>query len=322
MKQIQSFIPERMFSRFITKPLITIITMVFAVACTKSGTPSSSSSSSSTSNNGGGTALLTKEVIVGWNHLNVEVDSIVFTFQYDANNNLTESQESTTSTDSGTTFTTNLTYNYSYSGNVISAVTGTFMQSAAGPTLNFHATTQINTTFTSSGGKVTGYVQTTNTTGTPFLPLTQITGNDSALFTYDASGNLATYIIYTKDPGIPGYSPFNNESFTFSNGNLTQSVNVIYVAGIAEDTVTTVYQYNSKLSAAPFFIALGVPSGIKNDYTQVTETTAGIVPQTNVNMYSTTYNSANQPTSSTVTVTETPAYSGDLGTEKITYTYQ
>jgi hypothetical protein len=95
-----------------------------------------------------------------------------------------------------------------------------------------------------------------------------------------------------------------------------------YVAGILFDTLTTVYQYNGKLSAAPFYIALGVPAGVINDLTQVTETQGGLNPRNDVSSYATTYNSANQPSSSVVTVTETPAYSGDLGTEKITFFYQ
>lgn len=322
MKQIQSIASVLISPRVITKWFTLISTMAFVAACTKSGTPSGSSSSGSTNNNGGGAALLTKEVIVGWNHLNVEDDSIVFIYQYDANDNLIETQQSTTSVDSNITFTSNLTYNFTYSGNLISTVTGTFTQSAVGNGLNYDATTQINTTFTSSGGKVTGYVQTTNTTGKPILPVTTITGNDSAVFTYDASGNLATYVIYQKEQGASGYTLLSNENFTFNNGSLTQTVNVLYVAGIAEETVTTAYQYNTKLSASPLFVALGVPIGVKNDITQVTETHSGIPNQTDVSNYATMYNSANQPASSTVTVTETPAYSGDLGTEKITYTYQ
>jgi len=322
MKQILLSFNETIYHHVSAKCFFLIVAIVLTASCTKTGTSSSSSSSNNTNNNGGGAALLTKEVIVGWNHLNVEDDSIVFTLQYDANDNLLETQQSTTSVDSNITFTSNLTYNFTYSGNLISAISGTFTQNAVGNSINFNATTQINTAFTSSGGKITGYVQTTNTTGNPILPVTTITGNDSAIFTYDASGNLATYVIYQKEQGTPGYTLLSNESFTFNNGSLTQTVNVLYVAGVEEETVTTAYQYDTKLSPSPLFIAIGVPIGMKNDISQVTETHSGIPNQTDVSSYATTYNSANQPVSSTVTVTETPAYSGDLGTEKITYTYQ
>jgi hypothetical protein len=314
MKQISLRIGKA-FEQIIGFKLIIFVSMTaLAVSCAKTGNPSASGNSSG--------SLLTKEVIVGKNHLNVTVDSIVTTYSYNANNKLTQTMQTMTSSASPITASTSLTYDFVYSGNLLSTINGTFVQSASGNSLTFSATTIISADFKSSSGKLTGYVQVTSTSGTPYLPITSITANDSAIFTYDASGNLATYNVYQQDPGIPGYSPSSMETFSYNGGLLSQTVNLMYVAGILEDTVTTAYAYNNSVSASPIYIAFGVPISVLNDFSQVSFTTSGINPNSVVSNYSTTYNSSNQPTSSTVTFTETPSNSGDLATENITYTYQ
>ena len=103
--------------------------------------------------------------------------------------------------------------------------------------------------------------------------------------------------------GSSAYEPFSETTYTFSGGNLTQSAEIVYVVGIQTDTYTTVYQYNSKLAASPLFLYPGVAAIITNDLSRTTETETGLIPQTIVTAYSTTYNSANQPASTMATLT-------------------
>jgi hypothetical protein len=231
-------------------------------------------------------------------------------------------QQNSTYADSIDSLTTNLSYTVTWSGNLPSSLSGTFVETAQDGAFNESATIQINTTFQSSGGQIVSYIQRTSTTsGTVFFPPTQITGNDSALLTYDASGNLSTYNIYNIPNGSSTYEPFSFTTYTFGSGNLTQSEENVYVVGIQTATYTTVYQYNSKLAAAPLFLYPGIDAIITNDLSQTTETETGLIPQTIVTAYNTTYNSANQPATTKATVTTTPA-SSEITTENITYTYQ
>jgi hypothetical protein len=308
-----------------TAAILLILLITASTGCQKSSNSSSSSNTSDTSNNGksGNGSLLKQEILVAANSSGVTVDSIVTSFQYNSNNLVTGYQENSTLTDSGATVITNLSYTVTYSGNLPSSLTGTFSETAQDGSLNESAAIAINTTFQSSGGKIVSYVQHTNTTsGTVFIPPTQITGNDSALLTYDASGNLSAYNIYNIPNGSSTYEPFSETTYNFSDGNLTQAVENVYVVGIQTATYTTVYQYDSKLAASPLFLYPGVFAIITNDLSQTTETETGLIPQTIVTAYSTTYNSANQPASTMATLTITPSNSGGIASEKITYTYQ
>jgi hypothetical protein len=309
--------------------LAAITLLIFLITASTSCQKSSSSNNSNSDSTGTGTGkgsngtLLKQEVLVAANASGVTVDSIVTSFEYNSNNLVTGYQQNSILTDSGATVTTNLSYTISYSGNLPSSLTGSFMETAKDGALSESATIQINTTFQSSGGQVVSYVQRTSTTsGTTFIPPTQITGNDSALLTYDGSGNLATYNIYNIPNGSSAYEPFSETTYTFSGGNLTQSVEDVYVVGIETATYTTVYQYDTKLAASPLFLYPGIAAIIVNDLSQTTETETGLVPQTIVTSYNTTYNSANQPASTAATLTITPGNSGALASEKITYTYQ
>jgi hypothetical protein len=301
--------------------LIFLITA--STSCQKSSSTNSSNSDSTGAGTGSNGTLLKQEVLVAANASGVTVDSIVTSFEYNSNNLVTGYQQNSILTDSGATVTTNLSYAITYSGNLPSGLTGTFTETAQYGALNESATIAINTTFQSSGGQIVSYVQRTNTTsGTVFIPPTQITGNDSALLTYDASGNLSTYTIYNIPNGSSAYEPFSETTYTFGSGNLTQSVEDVYVVGIQTATYTTVYQYDSKLAASPLFLYPGIAAIIINDLSQTTETETGLIPQTIVTAYTTTYNSANQPASAAATLTITPGNSGGLASEKITYTYQ
>src|SRR5580658_4187589 len=301
--------------------LILLITTF--TGCTKSSNSSSSNNNNDSTSKSGNGSLLKQEVLVAANASGVTVDSIVTSFQYNSNNLVTGYQENSILTDSGATVTTNLSYTVTYSGNLPSSLTGTFTETAQDGALNESATVAINTTFQSSGGRIVSYVQHTNTTsGTVFIPPTQITGNDSALLTYDASGNLSAYNIYNIPNGSSTYEPFSETTYTFSGGNLTQSVENVYVVGIQTATYTTVYQYDSKLAASPLFLYPGIAAIITNDLSQTTETETGLIPQTIVTAYNTTYNSANQPASTAATLTITPSNSGGIASEKITYTYE
>ncbi|HXB33629.1 MAG TPA: hypothetical protein VNV35_09415 [Puia sp.] len=307
-----------------TAATLLILLITASTSCTKSSNSSSSSNTSDTSNNGkgGNGALLTQEVVVVTNSSGATVDSIVTSYQYNSNNLVTGMQQNSTYADSVGSLTTNLSYTVTWSGNLPSSLSGTFVETAQDGVLNESATIQINTTFQSSGGHIVSYIQRTSTTsGTVFFPPTQITGNDSALLTYDAGGNLSTYNIYNIPNGSSAYEPFSFTTYTFGGGNLTQTVENVYVVGIQTATYTTEYQYNSKLAAAPLFLYPGIAAIIINDLSQTTETETGLIPQTIVTAYNTTYNYANQPATTKGTVTTTPASSG-ITTENITYTYQ
>jgi hypothetical protein len=304
----------------LTTALLLLLFISASTSCKKSGS-SSNNNNDSTGKSGNG-ALLTQEVLVAANASRTTVDSVATSYQY-SNNLVTGIQQNTTITDSGATVTTDLGYTITYSGNLPSSLTGTFTETAQDGNQSESGTVQINTTFQSSGGQIVSYVQRTSTTsGTLFIPPTQITGNDSALLTYDASGNLSTYTIYNIPTGSSTYEPLAQTTYTYSGGNLAQSVEVIYVVGIQTATYTTVFQYDSKLAAAAPYLYPGITTIGINDLSQTTETETGLIPQTIVTAYNTTYNSANQPTSTVATVTVTPADPGGLVTENITYTYQ
>jgi hypothetical protein len=304
----------------VTATTLLILLITASTSCQKS----SSSSNNSNNNNGKGSgALLTQEVLVVTNSSSAStIDSIVTSYQYNSNNQVTGMQQNSTFEDSAGSLATNLSYTVNWSGNLPSSLSGTFTETAQDGAFSESATIAINTTFQSSGGQIVSYVQRTSTTsGIVFFPPTQITGNDSALLTYDASGNVATYNIYNIPNGSSTYEPFSFTTYTYSGGNLTQTVEDVYVAGIEVDTYTTVYQYDSKLAAAPLYLYPGIATISINDLTQTTDTETGTNPGSVNTTYATTYNSANQPASTVATATTTPSTSG-VTTENITYTYQ
>jgi hypothetical protein len=311
-------LPTFRLSHLIPAALLPLL-ITSSISCTKSSSSSNNNDSTGKSGNG---ALLAKEVLVAANSSGTTVDSMVTTYQYNGNNELSTLQQTSIYSESGDVVTTSLNYNITYSGNLVSSLTGSYTESAQTPTQTVSSTTQISTTFRSGGGQIVSYIQTASTSGTPFIPLTPETGNDSALLTYDANGNASTYTIYEIQPGLSGYTLASKESFTYASSNLSQSVNIIYLEGIAIDTFTTAYQYNTKLSSAPLYIVPGVAVISLNDLTQSVVTETGTNPSTVTTSYTTTYNSANQPASSKATVTTTPSNPGIIATETITYTYQ
>jgi hypothetical protein len=283
------------------------------ISCTKnSSTPSST---------GGTGALLTKMVIVGKSASGVTVDSVVNQYQWNASNQLTGTVQTMTTQDSGFVYNSSLTYNFTYSGNLISSLVGTYVQSYSFGALTQSATTQIGTTFYASGNQIVSYLQIASTSGTGSFPSTTINSNDSATLTYDASGNVSSYNIYQIPQGYNSYVPVSQQTFGFSGGNLVENSNIISVVGVPVDTVTTTFQYNSKLSAAPFSYIPGVPINSTNDLIQSTMTETGINPSSTISSYQTTYNQANQPVTSVVTLTNNPP-NQILVTENISYFYQ
>ena len=298
-----------------------------AVACSKSSSsnPSSSSSSStdttkSSSGSGSGSGLLKQEVLTMQAGSLGTIDSVVYQFQYNSSNQLSGLQQTTISSFSGTTFNTAISYTYTYSGSLVSSIAGTVNESITGTSGTYNSTTTLTMTFQSAAGKITGYVQTATTTGSPLIPATPETANDSAVITYDGSGNVASYDLYLLSSG--SYIPWTQETFTLSSGNMTGTVLNEYVAGVLTNTQTTAYTYNSKLAASPYYGIPGVPINNANDVTGESQTTTGTNPATLSYTYTTTYNSANQPSSSSVAVTQTPANADNITGEQITYTYQ
>lgn len=285
---------------------------------------SSCSKTSSSPSSGPGTStnpLLSKEVLIAKNSAGVEVDSVVTQFQYDANHHLIQTQQTSIGQFSGVVSTTTVVYNLLYANNLVSSLTGTVTQSIVSGSQNYSATTQIATAFQASGNQITSFVQKATTTGTFTFPLTQETGNDSAILAYDASGNVSSYNVYQIPPGSSSYLPLSQETFSYNSGNLAQSVNVEYLAGVQSNTVTSTYQYDSQSSAAPFFISPGIPIASTNDLSKLTQTSAGVNQQSIVTSYTTTYNSANQPVTSNATLNITPSDPNNITSETISYTY-
>lgn len=306
--------------RHLTATTLLILLIAASTSCKKSSSSSSSNDSSGKSGNG---ALLTQEVLVAANASGATIDSMATNYQYNSNNQVTGFQQNSTYSESGATETTDVTYTLTWSGNLPSSLTGTFTETAQDGSVNESAAIAINTTFQSSGGQIVSYVQHTSTTsGTSFIPATQITGNDSALMTYDANGNLSTYNIYILPNNSSTYEPFSFTTYTYSGGNLTQAAEVVYVVGIQTDTYTTVYQYDSKLAASPLYLYPGIATLSANDVTGSTDTETGDNPGSVTTTLSTTYNTANQPVSAKATVTTVPSSSLGVATENITYTYQ
>jgi hypothetical protein len=293
-----------------------------AVACSKSSNsgPSTSSTDTTKSSSGNGAALLKTEVLSMQAGALGTIDSVVYQFQYNSSNQLSGLQESTISTFSGTTFNTVINYTYTYSGSLASSIAGTVNESVTGTLGNYNSTTTAKISFQSSGGKITGYVQTATTTGSSLIPTTPETANDSAVITYDGSGNVASYNLYLLSSGT--YTPWTQETLTLGGGNLTGTVVNDYDAGVETNTQTSAYTYNSKLPASPYYGIPGVPISSANDVTSLVQTTTGVNPASINFTYTTMYNSANQPSSSSVAVTQTPVNADNITSEQITYTYQ
>jgi hypothetical protein len=327
MNQLKSIIQTSNSSRILVKWALLAFIIVSSASCSKSGTTGSGSSGTGGSTTGGATTgggnnpLLSKEVLVARNAANADIDSVVSLFQYDANKNLMQTQQTTVSQISGAIFTNAITYNFTYSNNLISGFTGTVNQTFTDAGQTFNSTSQVTTVFHSSGGRIGSYVQSVMTTGTAPLPVTLETGNDSATLTYDGSGNLTNLNIYQLPQGSSTYQQISQQTFTYNNGNMTQSVDVESVSGVVANTVTSTFQYDSKISATPIFVVPGVVLNSTNDLSGSTQTTTGVNAQTVTSSYMTTYNSTNQPTNSAVTLTITPANTENITAETITYTY-
>lgn len=302
----------------IVKCALAAIIIFSASNCSKSASPSSSSTGP------GGTSsnpLLSKEVIVSKNTSGAVVDSVVIQYQYNTNKYVTQVQQTTNVQISGVIESSMLTYNFTYSANLLSSMAGTVNQSLQSGAQNYNSSTQVNAVFVSSGSQNTSYVQTASTTGSGPFPVTPETGNDSALIQYDGSGNISGLTLYQMGSGEAGYQLISQQNFTYNNGNMTQLVDVESVAGVPVNTVTSVYQFNSDISAAPYYAGPGIPIDNVNDIININQTTTGTNPQTLTSSYTSTYNSANQPVTSSVTLTPAPTDPNAIATEEITYTY-
>ncbi len=309
-----------------SKLVIVAWTVASAVACSKSSSsgPSTTSNTdttkSSSTGTGSGTGLLKTEVLSVQAGTLGTIDSVVYQFQYNSSKQLSALQQTTISSFSGTTFNTSISYTYTYSGSLVSSIAGTVNESVTGSSGTYSSTTTLTLTFQSAAGQITGYVQKAATTGSSLIPATPENANDSAVITYDGSGNVASYNLYLLSSGT--YIPWTQETFTQSGGNMTGTVLNEYVAGVETNTQTSVYTYNSKLPPSPYYGIPGVPISSANDVTSETQTTTGVNPATISYTYTTTYNSASQPSSSSVAVTQTPANADNITSEQVTYTYQ
>ena len=197
---------------------------------------------------GGGDSLLAKEIWVAKNSSGTTVDSVVTFCTYDGNRNLNGVEQTTISAMGAYSTTTVLTYQLILSDNLPSSLTGSVTQTVKDGVLTQSASTQLNTTFTASGAHLTGYVQVAKTTGSVPIPVTPQTGNDSAVLTYDAAGNVNAYNLFQKPNGGTTYALLSQQTFTYSGGNLSASVDKVFVGGVFLDTYTSTYTYNTKNS--------------------------------------------------------------------------
>jgi len=317
MKHLKITPPTRVGTSLPLKLLLLTI-LCHLLSCSKSSNSGSSGPSGPT---GTSNPLLSKEVLIAKNSGGMEVDSVVTLYQYDASKHLIQTQQTSIGQFSGVVSTTAVTYNLVYANNLPASLTGTVTQSLVNGAQTYSATTQIAATFQASGNQITSFVQKATTTGNFTFPLTQETGNDSAVLAYDASGNVNSYNVYQIPPGSSTYLPLSQQTFTYSMGNLAQWVNMEYVAGIQSNTITSVYQYNSQSSAAPFFISPGIPIASTNDLSKQTQTSTGVNEQTITTTYTTSYNSTNQPLNSTAIVNIAPTDPNSIAAETISYTY-
>lgn len=307
-----------------SKLVIVAWTLASAVACSKSSSSGPSTTTdttkSSSTGTGSGTGLLKTEVLSVQAGTLGTIDSVVYQFQYNSSKQLSALQQTTISSFSGTTFNTSISYTYTYSGSLVSSIAGTVNESVTGSSGTYSSATTLTLTFQSAAGQITGYVQKATTTGSSLIPATPENANDSAVITYDGSGNVASYDLYLLSGGT--YIPWTQETFTLSGGNMTSTVLNEFVAGVETNTQTSTYTYNAKLAASPYYGIPGAPINNANDVTAESQTTTGVNPATISYTYTTTYNSANQPSSSSVAVTQTPANADNITSEQITYTYQ
>jgi hypothetical protein len=287
-----------------------ILLLMIALGCTKSATKGPT---------GGSGNLLTKEVLTAQDASGATLDSVTTTFQYNSQNQVSQLQQTSIASLSGTASSTIVaTYNFTYSGAQATGFTGTVVETLKSPLLTESSTTTVSTTFEYSGGRIVEFSQQATSNNTPVLGVTAYTGNDSANINYDANGNITSYNMFINQNSV------NNtyETFTYTAGNLTQSVLVVFVGGVPTDTTTTTYTYDTKLSPVPSYLFPGVAIPSLNDVTSSDMVTTGINAQTVATTYTTTYNSSNQPVTSSGTVVETPTSQYAFTHETIAYTYQ
>jgi len=319
MTRLQFILETKTFQRHIINVVIMAAAILLAQGCKKNlpGTPGTSGIT-------GATALLTEVTLVGMNAANNTIESAKTLISYDANDNFTQTQFTDTSYDLDITFITNETTTFTYGSSFISNLTEaiTTQTSVLGQT-PYGTNDSTFVTFYSSGGQVT-YFTTINkisTTGVPF-PTTKTT-LDSSLVTYDANGYVSSYIVYQQDTVQGGlFNLFYTQTFTYSGSNLA-GYTLINYATPNQSTTTATYSYNNHYAASPFYsIIPGIIIKSTNDLSNLTLTQTGVNAGSTVYTYNTTYNSSNQPTLSSVTVSMTPTSASLPVAETIHYYYQ
>jgi hypothetical protein len=301
--------------RFFLKLVFATILLVFAIACKKNAPGTGLGG-------GGATKLLTKVVLVGRNASNNVVESATTIISYDANDNFIESQFTETSSSLDITITTNEVTQFTYGASLISSLTESITtQTSVLGQAPYNINDSTYTNFHASGSQVDYFVSNNIISTTGFFPTTTNT-LDSALVTYDANGYVSTYTVYRQDT-VPGpYRLFYKQAFSYGGNNLAGYVLTNYSTP-NNDVTTATYTYNNHNSASPFYgIIPGIFIKSANDVSELNETQTGINAGNTTYTYSTSYNSFNQPTLSSVLISMTPANASIPVAETINYYYQ
>jgi hypothetical protein len=318
MSRVSYVIATKTFQR----RLISLLSLGFAIllfqACKKNppGTPGSTGVT-------GATALLTKVTLSGSNAANNTVESATTLIDYDANDNFTQTQFTDTANDLDITFITNEITTFTYGASLISSLTEaiTTQTSVLGQT-PYGTNDSTYITFYGSGGQVTYFtsINRISTVGVPYP--TSLTTLDSSLVTYDQNGYISTYTVYEEDT-VPGaYHLFYKQTFTYNGKNLA-GYSLVNYATPNQSTTTATYTYNNHFSASPFYsIIPGIFIQSQNDISELSLTQTGVNAGNTIYSYSTTYNSSNQPTLSSVVISMTPTNASIPVAETIHYYYQ
>jgi hypothetical protein len=308
---------------------IAILLTATSFSCTKNGLPGLQTP--------GGThgALLEKTVTIAVTPQNVVQDSIATVYLYNTNKTVPEIQQTVYGQNMGIVVTSTSTYDFTYAGDVLTGSTETSNgQNSENGVVESTSNIVSTTVYHASGDQIVSYATLVSVTSTVSGGFSYTTStNDSTALTYNGNGKLTQWNMYEELPGTTNYLTFSTESFTYDGSNLSSYVDIVYPVSTNPhpgeiDTITAVYDHNSKSTSEGIFTVIPGVSFIlnANDISKLTLTTVGYTPGVMTVSYNTTYNSADQPTVSVSTISTNPT-TGIAGIdngvkETTTFTYQ
>jgi len=279
--------------------------LTIAFGCNKNGSGVGNQS-------GGGGALLTKVVTIGFNASGAVLDSSMVTISYNSQHAIAQTFQLEIIHAPGKIIIDSITTLYTYGVSLISSAEQTLstqtIVSGLAPNSLYE---QLNTTFNANGGEVTTLVQNGTISSTGINPPENGTVQFEGVLTYNTNSSVSSF---TDSSSINGsaLNPVFTQTFTYSGNNLSGYI-LTNTDPLAPGSTSAAYSYNSHLSAAPLYNVipgLTLPSG--NDISELKLVqSGGLYPGQTIYSYTSTYNSLNQPTESSVVVSTTvtnPAY--------------